>query len=163
MAENLSHSVSTPVPEGRGGALDALRFVAALLIVVYHFGGDAPVALDTLHPVFDRGYLATDFFLILSGFVLGRAYGAQVLSGRTGLGGFLKKRVAPRNPEHYTPLAMAMQALLVQAWGLPGGGGWNQQSWSLSALIVCYAGFPLAWRWISKMTSPSALLALGLG
>ena len=189
MAENLSHSVSTPVPEGRGGALDALRFVAALLIVVYHYGGDAPVALATLHPVFERGYLATDFFLILSGFVLGRAYGAQVLSGRTGLGAFLRKRiariwpgqlvvlaavaaivalaglvgVAPRNPEHYTPLAMTMQAFLVQAWGLPGGGGWNQQSWSLSALIVCYAGFPLAWRWISRISSPSALLALGLG
>jgi len=189
VAQDLSHSATTRVPEGRGGALDALRFVAALLIVVYHYGGDAPVMLETLHPVFSRGYLATDFFLILSGFVLGRAYGAQVLSGRTGLGAFLKKRiariwpgqlivlaavaaivglaglagVAPRNPEHYTPLAMTLQAFLVQAWGVPGGGGWNQQSWSLSALIVCYAGFPLAWRWISKLTSPSALLALGLG
>jgi peptidoglycan/LPS O-acetylase OafA/YrhL len=70
--------------------------------------------------------------------------------------------VDPRHPEHYTPLAVTMQLFLVQAWGVPGGGGWNHQSWSLSALLVCYAAFPLAWRWISRMTSPLALLALGL-
>ncbi|ATQ44860.1 acyltransferase [Caulobacter mirabilis] len=184
----MSHSASSPASAGRGGALDALRFVASLLIVLYHFGGDAPVALETLHPVFERGYLATDFFLILSGFVLGRAYGAQVMSGRIGLLAFVRKRiariwpgqlvvlatlagivavaglagVAPNNPEHFTAMGLAMQALLVQAWGVPGGEGWNHQSWSLSALIVCYAAFPLAWRWISRLNSPAALLSLGL-
>lgn len=189
MAQDLSHSMTTRVPEGRGGALDALRFVAALLIVVYHFGDEAPMALQSLHPVFARGYLATDFFLILSGFVLGRAYGAQIISGRTGLLAFLKKRIAriwpgqlmvlallaavfalatlagaaPRNPEHYTPLAMLMQVFMVQAWGIDGGDGWNHQSWSLSALVVCYAAFPFAWRWISKLNSPAALLSLGMG
>ncbi|MFA7263299.1 MAG: acyltransferase [Caulobacter sp.] len=180
----MAHSA----PASRGGALDALRFAAALLIVLYHYGAQAPVTLASLHPVFDRGYLATDFFLILSGFVLGRAYGGQVLSGRIGLVGFMKKRltriwpaqlivlaalaaivmvaeaigVQPTNRENFTPGALLMQALMVQAWGLPGGIGWNQPSWSLSALVVCYAAFPVAWRWVSRMTSPSALLALGL-
>jgi len=188
MMRAMPLSSANPPAGGRGGALDGLRFVAALLIVLYHYGTEAPVALQSLHPVFARGYLATDFFLILSGFVLGRAYGAQVLSGRIGLLDFLRKRiariwpgqlfvlaalaavvaaaalsgVAPEHPENFTPVAMVMQALMVQAWGLPGGGGWNHQSWSLSALIVCYAAFPLAWRWIGRMTSPSALLALGL-
>ncbi len=188
MTRVLSQSIAHSGQSGRGGALDALRFAAALLIVLYHYGPEAPVALAGLHPVFSRGYLATDFFLILSGFVLGRAYGGQILSGRVGLLRFLQKRltrvwpaqlivlatlavlaaataligVSPRYPENHTPLAMTMQVFLVQAWGVAGGGGWNHQSWSLSALLVCYAAFPLAWRWVSRMTSPPALLALGL-
>ncbi|MFN3857511.1 MAG: acyltransferase family protein [Caulobacter sp.] len=172
----------------RGGALDLLRFLAALLIVVYHYGQNAPVALDALHPVFARGYLATDFFLILSGYVLGRAYGRQVMYRQITPAAFLGKRltrlwpaqlivlvamavivgaallvgVRPEHPENYSPLAWLMQLGFVQAWGLPGGGGWNHQSWSLSALVVCYAAFPLAWRWVSRLRSSSALLSLGL-
>ena len=172
---------------GRGGALDALRFVAALLIVVYHFGANAPLPLDSLHPVFSRGYLATDFFLILSGYVLGRAYGRQVLGGRLGAGAFLAKRIQrlwpaqvvvltlllaivilagvvglhSKNLEHYTAQAFLMQLFFVQAWGIPGGGGWNHQSWSLSALVVCYALFPMIWGWLARLRSPAALLSLG--
>lgn len=188
MARDMTQSVTSAPPGTRGGALDGLRFVASLLIVLYHFGAEAPVALETIHPVFSRGYLATDFFLILSGFVLGRAYGAQVLSGRIGLFGFVQKRLAriwpgqlvvltglavvvaaatvvgfmPQHPENFTNEAMLMQLFLVQAWGVDGGGGWNHQSWSLSALLVCYAAFPLVWPWISRLKNASALLALGL-
>ena len=189
MTRDLSHSLTRSGEKCRGGALDALRFAAALLIVLYHYGSEAPIALADLHPVFGRGYLATDFFLILSGFVLGRAYGGQILSGGIGMVAFLKKRLTrlwpaqliilatmlvivagaglagdhPGHPANFTPLGLVMQALMIQAWGLPGGTGWNHPSWSLSALVVCYAAFPLAWRWISRMTSPAALLALGLG
>lgn len=188
MTRELSHSVARSGESGRGGALDALRFAAALLIVLYHYGAEAPVVLADLHPVFGRGYLATDFFLILSGFVLGRAYGHQVLSGRMTLVGFVRKRLTrlwpaqlivlavmglivllaemagdqPVHPANFTPVALLMQAFMVQAWGVAGGGGWNHPSWSLSALLVCYAVFPLIWRWVSRLTSPAALLALGL-
>jgi peptidoglycan/LPS O-acetylase OafA/YrhL len=186
--ETESRAARTGVVPGRGGALDALRFLAALLIVVYHYGQNAPVALEGLHPVFARGYLATDFFLILSGYVLGRAYGRQVLGGRLGPAGFLGKRLQrlwpaqlivlaglasvvflagligaqPEHPENYTAQAFVMQALFSQAWGLPGGGGWNHQSWSLSALVICYGLFPLAWTWVSKLKSSTALLCLGM-
>lgn len=188
MTRDLSHSLARSAPAGRGGALDALRFAAALLIVLYHYGAEAPLTLTDLHPVFGRGYLATDFFLILSGLVLGRAYGGQILAGRVTLAGFLKKRLTrlwpaqlivlavmglivlaaelagdrPVHPGNFTPLAMLMQAFMVQAWGAPGGGGWNHPSWSLSALLVCYAAFPLIWRGVSRLTRPATLLALGL-
>ncbi len=192
MARNLSQTGPAVPPTGpaagRGGALDALRFVASLLIVLYHFGSEAPVSLDSLHPVFARGYLATDFFLILSGFVLGRAYGAQVLAGKISLLGFLKKRlariwpgqlvvlaalaavvaaaavagIAPEHPENFTLSAMVMQVFMVQAWGVDGGGGWNHQSWSLSALVVCYAFFPIVWIWIARLRNSAALLGMGL-
>jgi peptidoglycan/LPS O-acetylase OafA/YrhL len=59
----------------RGGALDLLRFVAALFIVLYHVAERAPVSLFAIHPALGRGYLATDFFLMLSGYVLARTYG----------------------------------------------------------------------------------------
>ncbi|MDQ0466078.1 peptidoglycan/LPS O-acetylase OafA/YrhL [Caulobacter ginsengisoli] len=173
---------------GRGGGLDALRFLASLLIVLYHYGTQAPVPLDQLHPVFSRGFLATDFFLILSGYVLGQAYGAQVLSGRVGTVRFVVKRVtrlwpgqaimllalavvvglsalagfAPAHPEHFTLRAFWMQLFLVQSLGVPGGAGWNTPSWSLSALLVCYAIFPLAWRWVSRVRDTVLPTALAL-
>lgn len=49
--------------------LDGLRGVAALIVVVYHAVG--PGFHVTL---FSRGYLAVDFFFMLSGFVLSHAY-----------------------------------------------------------------------------------------
>lgn len=55
--------------------LDGLRGVAALLVVWYHvfegyqFAGNKPV-IDFIN----HGYLAVDFFFMLSGFVIGYAY-----------------------------------------------------------------------------------------
>ena len=46
-----------------------------MFVVLFHFGDEAPIPLHALHSVWERGYLATDFFLMLSGFVLARAYG----------------------------------------------------------------------------------------
>ena len=56
-----------PVRIARGGWLDALRFIVGALIILYHFREASPVPLPQLHPVFDRGYLLTDFFIIDSG------------------------------------------------------------------------------------------------
>ena len=53
--------------------LDGLRGVAAIAVVAYHFGGRAD--LPYLQP---RGYLAVDFFFVLSGFVLAHAYGERL-------------------------------------------------------------------------------------
>lgn len=52
--------------------LDGLRGVAALLVIWYHvFEGFATSPIDQK---FNHGYLAVDFFFILSGFVVGYAY-----------------------------------------------------------------------------------------
>ena len=68
------------LPIVRGGWLDALRFIVAALIILHHFQGAGPIALaEGLHPVFERGgFLLTNFFLIDSGYVLMRVYGASV-------------------------------------------------------------------------------------
>lgn len=78
--------------------LDGLRGVAALLVVWYHvfegfqFAGNKPV-IDFIN----HGYLAVDFFFILSGFVVGYAYDS--CWGKTlTTGGFFRRRLIRLQP-----------------------------------------------------------------
>ncbi|WP_343698496.1 acyltransferase [Caulobacter sp.] len=172
----------------RDGPLDALRFLAALFIVLYHVAERAPVSLFELSPAFGRGYLATDFFLMLSGYVLARAYGPRVQASGVGALAFLKRRVlriwpahlvmlalfvaffvttsaiglAPQNPQWFAWDQLLPQIFLVQAWFVPGTSGWNVPTWTLSALIVAYALFPLVWRRVAAWQRPLQLLAMGV-
>ncbi len=52
--------------------LDGLRGTAAILVVIFHLF-EAYFPLYTNHPI-HHGYLAVDFFFLLSGFVVGYAY-----------------------------------------------------------------------------------------
>ncbi|WP_409020789.1 acyltransferase family protein [Brevundimonas vesicularis] len=173
-------TTQAPVRIARGGWLDVLRFVAAALIILYHFREAAPVALGEVHPVFDRGYLLTNFFIIDSGYVLARIYG-DGFAGRTiPLRSYVRQRllrivpshlvvigtlallvaaaalagIAPSNPQWFDWGQLPAQALLMQAYGVPGGQGWNAPTWTLSALLGCYLLLP----WICR-----ALWRLGPG
>lgn len=52
--------------------LDGLRGVAAILVLIYHLC-ESHFGLGAAHPL-NHGYLAVDFFFVLSGFVIGYAY-----------------------------------------------------------------------------------------
>ena len=54
--------------------LDGLRGVAALLVVWYHIFEGYAFAGGIIVEVVNHGYLAVDFFFILSGFVISYAY-----------------------------------------------------------------------------------------
>lgn len=58
--------------------LDALRGVAAIIVLWYHcyegFGYEIAEGTGIYTQVCDHGYLAVDFFFLLSGFVIGYAY-----------------------------------------------------------------------------------------
>lgn len=73
-------------------ALDGLRGVAALVVLFYHSVGPT-YGLDG----FRGGYLAVDFFFMLSGFVVASAYEQRLADGLT-LGGFARIRVARLYP-----------------------------------------------------------------
>jgi peptidoglycan/LPS O-acetylase OafA/YrhL len=61
---------------GRIHELDALRGIAALGVVFWHYGAhfDAHPLTGLLHPFYSAGFLLVDFFFVLSGYVIGRAY-----------------------------------------------------------------------------------------
>ncbi len=75
--------------------LDGLRGVAALIVVVFHIfemhsGG------DHIKQIINHGYLAVDFFFLLSGYVIGYAYDDRW--GKMTLKDFFKRRVIRLQP-----------------------------------------------------------------
>src|SRR5688572_21770227 len=85
----------------RGGAFDALCFAAVLLMVVFDYGLDAPVRLEGVAGFFSRGHLATNFFLILCGFVIARAHGHELDTAT-----FLRQRIMRVWPAHLIVLGV---------------------------------------------------------
>lgn len=76
--------------------LDGLRGVAALVVIWYHvFEGFATSPVDQR---FNHGYLAVDFFFILSGFVVGYAYDDRWKRRTLSFGGFVKRRLIRLHP-----------------------------------------------------------------
>ena len=74
--------------------LDGLRGVAAMLVVVFHiFEGYASGVEDY---VISHGYLAVDFFFVLSGFVVGYAYDDRW--GSMSVWNFCKRRLVRLHP-----------------------------------------------------------------
>ncbi len=150
-------------------SLDVLRFLAAGFILLFHYGTNAPVMLSRLLPVFDQGWLATDFFLFLSGYVLSRAYGERLVQSSMRRTHFFLRRFARLWPSHilvllafgvfvlassvagfapahadkYGGLAFFAQAFLVHGWGIVRAPAWNVPTWTISALLICYALFSL--------------------
>ena len=154
-------------------ALDGLRGMGALLVVLYHFQYPNHVT----HVVFVKnGYLAVDLFFILSGFVLYARY-SGVIKDALSLQRFLCLRFFRVYPLHFVMLLIFVALELVKAIALHSGwvmagqqmpftGGksygaliasvflfqglpiwsqptWNFPSWSISCEFVAYLVFSL--------------------
>lgn len=81
-------------PKPRYEILDGLRGVAALMVVAFHL-------LETYskgpsEQIINHGYLAVDFFFVLSGFVIGYAYDDRW--GKMSIGTFFKRRLVRLHP-----------------------------------------------------------------
>ena len=165
----MSHAQPTSNGPADLPALTGARGIAAWIVVLYHirpgFSASAP---DALMAAFGKGYLAVDFFFMLSGFVLWLNYG-----GRPGMGSgagvrrFLGRRIARIWPLHAVILAGAvvlallldatgrrdsaqfpwgelpLHILLVQNWGFTAALTWNDPAWSISCEWAAYLLFPL--------------------
>jgi peptidoglycan/LPS O-acetylase OafA/YrhL len=123
--------------------LDGLRGVAALCVVIFHFG--EMVISDYSKLWIGHGYLAVDFFFCLSGFVLGYAYDDRITT--MGLGSFFKARLIRLHPLVVFGSVLGLIAFYANPFGVPpgygmipyaaihGGGqslfGLNAPSWSL--------------------------------
>lgn len=105
------NSVNVPVsafPDSKShyNILDGLRGVAAVMVVVFHiFEASATSHFDQ---IINHGYLAVDFFYVLSGFVIGYAYDDRW--GKLTSGGFFKRRLIRLHP-------MVVMGMIVGAIG----------------------------------------------
>lgn len=88
--------------------LDGLRGVAAMLVVWYHFF--EAFATSPADQLMNHGYLAVDFFFVLSGFVIGYAYDGR----RIGAGQFMLRRVVRLQPMVVLSVVLGAVAYLVQ-------------------------------------------------
>ena len=161
-------------------ALTALRGAAAWWVVAYHMRELVPPG--TLGGAFvHRGSFAVDLFFVLSGFVIGLAYG-DVFARGCGVrdhARFLGLRLARVYPVHlvmlglfltvplalvatgrevdgcrYSGEAFVQSALLVQNWGWGRCFVWNVPAWSISTELAAYLVFP----WVA-----AALVRAGRG
>ncbi len=92
--------------------LDGLRGVAAFLVIWFHFGeGFATSAVDQM---LNHGYLAVDFFFVLSGFVLGYAYDSRWKNGGMTTRSFMLRRLIRLHPMVVLSVAVGAIAYLIQ-------------------------------------------------
>src|ERR1700748_2956233 len=74
--------------------LDGLRGVAAVMVVFFHvFEAHSTSHFDQ---IMNHGYLAVDFFFVLSGFVIGYAYDDRWT--KMNFSGFMKRRLIRLHP-----------------------------------------------------------------
>lgn len=148
-------------------ALDALRGIAAIAVAIFHYVGGF------------KGYLAVDFFLVLSGFILSHSY----LYRETTFVSFVSHRLARLYPLHiFTLFTFALVAwavyepfpiykdgnfftffqhlTLTQNIGLsPSEITWNYPSWSISVEFWVNVIFVF---FITKSTKNATLLIFSI-
>ncbi len=147
--------------------LTSIRGIFAWAVVVYHVRlacmGWMPIGVIR---VLSKGYLAVDFFFLLSGFVIWLNYGER-LRGRGAAADFIARRIARVWPLHAVMLAfggalallllasgreaghfpvaqLPLQIAMMQNWGFLGGLSWNDPAWSISCEWAAYLLTPIA-------------------
>ncbi|MFN8626318.1 MAG: acyltransferase [Candidatus Binatia bacterium] len=170
---------SSPTPD-RFYSLDALRGLAALSVIFWHwqhffFHGTTAALPDISRlpmstwafPLYSHGWLAVDFFFILSGFVFYLLYAQRVAEGRIGPGTFAWLRFSRLYPLHIATLLIVavgqrwllsahgsyfvypnndarhflLNLLFASSWGIERGYSFNGPIWSVSVEVLLYALF----------------------
>ena len=194
-------NLSTALPS-RFYSLDALRGLAALCVVVCHwhflffdgtklgpFVAEKQPFYPLLRPIYERGWLAVDFFFCLSGFIFFCYYSERIAARRIGPGAFAALRISRLYPLHLaTLLAVALgqwfmrirfgesfvssfndgfhfviNLLFASGWGFERGGSFNGPAWSISVEMLLYAAFFAAcWFGLRRWWHLTLLAGAGL-
>lgn len=171
-------------------SLTSARGIAAWMVVLYHVrAGMSGWMPEPLIELFAKGYLAVDFFFILSGFVIYlSSHGAFEREGASAYRSFLIKRIARIYPLYLFILlgtigfVLALNAtgrlaegnpwselplhfLMLQNWGFTADLTWNHPAWSISCEFAAYLLFPilvlvLPIRKLPRWAMPLAALAM---
>jgi len=112
--------------------LDGLRGVVALMVVLYHLFEAVAFAAGAPEQKMFHGFLAVDFFFILSGFVMGYAYDEKW--DRMSVGGFFKRRLIRLHPMVFLGVVIGLVVFIAQ-----GCVDWNGNTVPWSQIILCTA------------------------
>jgi peptidoglycan/LPS O-acetylase OafA/YrhL len=142
-------------------ALTGLRFFAALVVLLFHFGAGfaerGGIPTPVVH-LLQNGYLGVSLFFVLSGFILTYTHQWDILDRRF-LADFYVARFARIYPVYLLALLAALPVLahplsmpgvvavltMTQAWTPPlssSGFLWVMQAWTLSVELAFYLFFP---------------------
>ena len=167
-------------------ALTGMRGIAAWFVVLYHIR----LSIAGLPPfwvgVFAKGYLAVDFFFLLSGFVIWLSWNERLRDGEPAMVRlFLWKRLARiwplhlvmlgcaaalavllavtgRDHAHYPFAALPLHVALLQNWGFTDRLMWNDPSWSISTELAAYVAFAVLGRKLRWQDVPSWQVLLAI-
>ncbi len=148
--------------------LTFLRFVAAAIVVIFHYGQEATGFSGAL----TSGPEMVTFFFVLSGFVMGIAY----YNKKTPFNIYLWARVSRIVPvyllalsivvsaylvgsKYIDPVSLALNITLLQSWVSPHPLSLNAPGWSLSVEAFFYITFPFILYYVKK----NSLTSLQLG
>lgn len=106
--------------------LDGLRGVAAITVIIFHLF--EAFATNHLDQIINHGYLAVDFFFILSGFVVGYAYDDRW--GKMSTMDFIKRRIIRLHP--MVVMGAIIGALIFYFQGCP---AWDVSQVAVGALF----------------------------
>jgi len=156
--------------------LDIARGVAALSVVIYHYRTFIrdPISTysisekqlpfyDYIFFIWDQGWLAVQFFFILSGFIFYELYSEALSKKKISFKKFFILRFSRLYPLHFLTLLITvilfflfdifnvnseiingdlkhfiLNILLLQSWGLENFQSFNEPAWSISIEIMCY-------------------------
>lgn len=149
------------------------RFIAAITIVIFHFGGEVtPFNSELLKKMFQNADIGVSYFFILSGFIMVLVYSKK---GHVRPIEYYQSRFARIYPLYFIALLLCHLAILlkllsfdfyglllnifmVQAW-LPGKAlSVNSPGWSLSAEILFYGLFPFLLSFYRKVSFYTVLV-----
>ncbi len=111
--------------------LDGLRGAAALMVVWYHVFEGFAFAEGSAIDVFNHGYLAVDFFFMLSGFVISYAYDDRW--NRMSLGDFFKRRLVRLHPMIILGALIGTITFLLQ-----GGVKWDGSATPMTGVVLAF-------------------------
>lgn len=149
------------------------RFVAALWIVVYHFGLKVTAIHDNhlLNSIFKNGFQAVSFFYVLSGFIMAYIYYSISLENKFNVWKYWKARFARIYPAYFFAFALCIlvysywgnkldfvnvlsEIFCLTTWRIDGiSSYYNYPDWSISVEFFFYLCFPILIKWGIKLNS----------
>lgn len=116
--------------------LDGLRGIAAIMVLCYHICeaiAFAPINTTTAEQGLYHGFMAVDFFFILSGFVMGYAYDERLQKGTMSLGSFIKRRLIRLHPMVIIGVVTGLICFCIQGCQM-----WNGTQALTSNILICF-------------------------